>query len=301
MSTITNSGLDAFGASGLASWVNYAGLSTDSATFDNTTATLSGEVAALRTSNAGGFAVSTNYTTPTNKVRRTYKFYRVWNFTASYNLTKWGLFATVSGGSISALDFFRTIPGDSNSAAISLSVGSGDQLQLIIDEVVELDLIQAAGSVSIAGVNGGNAITTSQGFFTSAVPTATHYGNLFNMFDPTSAPGSGTASNVTFYAINAAGSTQTGVQQLPSSHGAAGVSTGVFTHVAYSAGNYFRDRQCEFNTSYGAGTIDIYGWYALFGSSSQGGHKVHLVTPASFQKTSTQKLRVTVRSSWARL
>lgn len=301
MSTITNTGLDAFGSSGLVSWVNYAGLSTDSATFDNLTSVLSGEVAALRTNNAGGFTPTTTYTTPTNKVRRTYKFYRVWNFTASYNLTKWGLFANSSGGSISALDFFRTIPGDSNSAAISLSVGSGDQLQLIIDEVVELDLIQAAGSVAIVGVNGGAAMTTTQGFFTSAAPTATHYANLFNMFDPTTAPGTNSTSNILFYAINLAGQGQTGVQQLPSSHGAAGTTTGVFTHVAYSAGNYFRDRQCEFNTSYGAGTIDIYGWYALTGSSSQGGHKVHLVTPASFQKTSTQKLRVTVRSSWARL
>lgn len=300
MGTITNSGLDNFGSSGLQTWLSFAGLSTDSNTFDQTTATLSGEVSALRTSNAGGFTATTNYTTPTNKVRRAYRFYRVWNFTSSYNLTKWGLFNLGSGGSVSALDFFRTIPGDSQSAAITLSVSNGDQLQLIIDEVVELDLIQAAGSVQIAGVNGGNAITTTQGFFTNGAPNASHYANLFSAFDPTS-PGGTSASEIKFYAINLAGSTQTGVQQMPASYGIVTSSTGVFTQLAYTAGNYYRDRQVEFQTSYGGGTIDIYGWYMQYGSSSQAGHKVHLVTPVSFQKTNTQKLRLTVRSSWARL
>lgn len=282
MAFLTDSGLDNFGTNPISygawpatsnSYVNYLAVASGSITPSTTTTSVVSQVG-NRSYSDGGFVESENSTTESNRIKDTLTFRRVIDFTADQNLTHWGLFTNSSGGNVSFVDLFRTDPNDSGSSAITLSMQSGDQLQMTFAHITYLDpFLPTTATMDID--NNGTA-TTPPGKKTWFAGGSFAYSYAFLAF-----LGSG---EFRLYSSITDSVSDTGTSLAYKSG----------TGPSYTPGNYYKEKEVTFSTSEGNGSIKGFG----FAYSSHGGFKFVLDT--SITKASTETLKLTFRSSWAR-
>lgn len=295
MPFITDSGLDNIAAYGIGSgnvpaYISYLALGDGSLSPSISTTALANQIFA-RTNSSGGFSVNTVYTLETGYFKRLITYYRVVDFTASYNLTEWGL-APSTSANLSVVDRFRDDENDTGSATRVISVQSGDQLQLIIEEESQV-LGRGGTSVSFNITTDGSPAsfdaTTLPFYKTNAIATILTY--VFQFFDPHS------AKYLSCIAVSGAG--QTGESQMPIVLAANGKT---MTGDTYVNGTFERIFTASFTTS--EVNDDIYGFVGhttqLASNAFQAGAKVHFDSPTNFTKTSLQNLYVPIKLLWDR-
>lgn len=228
----------------------------------------------LRTSSAGGFAssASTVVDAPNNRLIGSFGITRVYDFTASYNLTEVG-FSELSTGAINFRDLFRDGLGN----AITVSVQSGQQLQMTHTLKVAIPYgSNIPTTVNIAGLGNlpgkhtffgvGSTLLPFQSAFLPASPNGAIY------VRPMSTANSGSETALGGSVLNGTNSPNALMD-------------------AYVTGSYKRTKTAIWTTS--MTNQATYGW--VFCSLSPGdnsnptsGYKVTLDAP--FTKTATNKL-----------
>ena len=292
---ITNQGLDlvtsvdsndSTGIMYFEKWHRYTAIGTGSTAPAQTDIGLEAEVA--RTSSTGGFSgTDTEELDATaNKARYVTTTYRVFNFTSSYNLTEYGHFTGSSGSNAVFRDLFRQDPNDPNSAAITISVQDGDQLQIIKTFILEVAWEAASKTVDVTGI--GN-ITGTQ---VLGVQSASWLKNLLRTLWPGENP-----AYLKVFALDETVPTDRGAQ-LP---GSALSSQKSCTQDDYTSGTYTRRRKAKFETS--DANHDWYGWCAGgFNSTNAQYASLRFVTDTqpAFTKADTHTLELWLDVSWAR-
>lgn len=303
MSYITDTGLDNMGNYGIntlagdgsnnVAWLEYLAVGTGAMTPGVGISALVNET--HRSGSRGGFSTVSAITTPTGIFRRSTTFYRVINFSGSYNLTEWGLFPGSSGGSPSVVDRFREDPNDNGSAFVTISVQDGDQLQMIFTEVI--DLVPYGAQANVVTITTDDTPVDYDAVHTVfSEVTSTDAAVFTTIWNPDN-----WSTDIQLILLYAAGATQTGVTEDPTGNIAGFTTTGIDENLtAYTNGTYYRDKEVLLATN--IGNDDIYGFafcYVLAGSN-RSGFKTHFTSPASFEKLDTQELTVTLRVSWDR-
>lgn len=179
---ILNSGLDAACVSDAAAvgtypafgkFIDYACFGTGSAAPAASDTALGAQVGG-RSNNGGGFAPSsTGGADGSAKVIwAEVTFTRVFSIGGNVNATEWGL-AAASTGNLSVRELFRADPLDNSSSPITLTLESGDELQLVVTLRVQADWEYASKSFVITGTAGNDASGTHTGNASLALGTAT--------------------------------------------------------------------------------------------------------------------------------
>lgn len=300
---ITNFGLDACasttaGTSSLyfGPWHQYSAVGTGSANPAQSDTALAAEV--MRTSSSGGFPTSGSATRDgaTNKLRYTVTSYRVFNFTASYNLTEFGHFTGSSGANCVYRDLFRQDPNNPNSLPVVISVQSGDQLQLIRALTVTCDWLTTSKSFVITGTSGNDSNGTHAGDATAFCNSdASVLGVLVALW-----PGGSEGGAQYAYLHCLMGANSNGRDTSVSSSGGAAAA---LTADTYTNGSYERTKRVTFSTS--QANVTMTGWAVTSDVSVPSvaintGYKFVLTNPASFTKDSLHTLTLVFRMTWAR-
>lgn len=301
---ITNYGLDAVALVSSANntyygypyfylWSRYTAIGTGTTAPGQSDLSLASEVA--RTDNAGGFPYQESIVAdPTeNKVRYIATEYRVFNFTASYNLTEYGHFTDASGANCVYRDLFRQDPNDPNSLPVVITVLPGEQLQIVKTVIIEASWQPTTYSIVITGMPGKDGAGTHD--VSATVFADSGYGvaalHALRTFWAYSAPAIGAAMG----AISP--NRDTGISAIYAYPHA------TVTAEPYSMGTYTRDFVAEFPTSQANG--EIYGFVVYsatvnYGSSTVGGYKLVFTNPSTITKASTHKLKIVFRVTWGR-
>ncbi|GIW39021.1 MAG: hypothetical protein KatS3mg075_502 [Meiothermus sp.] len=294
---ITNFGMDAVAAVDSNSaganrpyftkWFRYTAVGTGSTAPAQTDTALVSEVA--RTENNGGFNPSETYVrnSSANVIRGTITEYRVFNFTASYNLTEFGHFTSSSGANCVYRDLFRQNPNDPSSTPVVISVQNGDQLQIIATLIIEVPWLVENYSFDITGIGTING----QGTAFSTIDT----------YSPIRLLWPGGISNNTQHGDLAA---ITANGQSPNRDTSVNIATSgpSLSADAYTNGTYQRTKRATMSTSYANGTI--YGFVIVTGSTTNpatSGYKFLLSSPASITKSNLYTLTLVFRIEWSRI
>lgn len=281
-------------------WVQYACFGTGSSTPDPTDIALDAQVGA-RTNDRGGFDNTEGFGLDDGLDIMWYEvtFIRVFNIGSNVNATEWGLAAT-SGGNLSVRDLFRADPNDPMSSPITLTLESGDQLQLVVTVRVQADWEYASKSFVISGAPGHDANGTYDGN-AALTPGAGSSITAVRMTLRAAWPGgsdTGASRGAYVTARMSDQSTQAKDQDLTGSQVAA-------TTVAetYTPGDYYRDYTCTWST--GQANAAIYGFDTINAASGSGhvgrGFRFLFTNPATLVKTSSHRLSITLRKRIARL
>jgi len=265
-------------------WHRYTAVGTGSSTPSESDVALEAEVA--RTSDTGGFLKSETAETDStnNVVRYTSTTYRVFNFSASYNLTEYGHFTDSTGSNAVFRDLFRQDPNDPNSAAITISVQSGDQLQIIKTFVLEVAWEAVAKTVTITGIGD---IAGTQVVAAATTEFATILGFLRGLW-----PGETSSTYVDMHPFSAAVGSTARDYSVSSSIGigADGIRD------TYTSGSYTLRTRFTYQTN--EANHEWYGWVA-FGYRDAGVRFIPDTQPA-FTKADTYTLEIWLDVSWAR-
>lgn len=245
-----------------------------------------------RTNDNGGFVDSEDagLDAGTNTIWYEGTFTRVFAIGSNVNATEWGL-APQATGNLSVRELFRADPNDNNSSPITLTLESGDQLQLVVTLRVEAAWAYANSSFVITGTAGndtngkhdGNGTISSGTSSTTSVVVqslgaAWPGGNINSTYDRIYAwlvdiSGFGKSDNLTGSNTYVAGAAET-----------------------YTPGDYYRDWVGTFSTSTANG--DIYGFQVGFNNY---GYRFYLTDPVKLTKAATHRLILTYRRSISRL
>lgn len=286
MPFLTDSGLDNFGTTGV-NYSFYAAIGTGALTPSIATTTLANEV--QRSNSSGGFSTSNTFPIVGNKIRRETTFTRVFDITSAINVTEWAMFASSSGGSCSFVDRFRSDPNDVNSSEVTLTLQSGDQLQMELSNAIELDWGLMPATVPIDDNGSITNYSAEITPYTRGTFNEIEAGLIFETFLPN------LTGTMFIGSITLTGSTQKSVTEMPDDYHLESVVL-----QSYIAGSYQRDKLSSHSTSESNG--DIYGFHIRrINGGFSGGIKSHFLSPAFFSKTALQTLDVTLRSSWSRL
>lgn len=272
-------------------WFRYAAVGTGTAEPAATDTALVAQVGD-RTENTGGFGHSRTYErdTTNNVMRLTVVLHRVFDFTASYNLTEFGLFTGTSGNNCVYRNLFRSDPNDNSSTPVVISVQNGDQLQLIITFIVEMPWQATTYSFDITNIG---TITGIGTFFDAANGDSA---SLYS-FQTLWPGGIGHFGYGNLLVVPSAGQPTSRDTSV-----AVSIDGPIFVGAAYTSGSYMHDRTATMPTSYGNG--DIYGFVvsAIPNEPQQsGGYKFILTNPTSITKANTHTLQLTFRVTWGRL
>lgn len=301
---ILNSGLDAActatsaagtGSANAEAWpyfcsfIQYAAFGTGSSAPSATDTTL-GSQSGSRSNSRGGFsnAIDAGADDSVDILWFEATFTRVFAISGNVNATEWGL-APAATGNLSVRELFRTDPNDNSSSPITLTLESGDELQLVVTLRVEATWEYASKSFTLTGVG---TVTGDASFSAGASPSLSDIRNALRQGWPGE---TGTISNNSFD-VRVFLSSQAAISKAADMSGSDAVAaTG--SHDSYTPGNFWRDLSVTFGTSEGNGTV-----YALVKGNAKGvGYRFILTDPVSFVKASTHKLTLTVRRSIARL
>ena len=301
---IVNSGLDNIAQTNSFSATNstffclpivYAYVSTNTATV-NLTDTSLGAGTTIYSLDNGSIAATTLYEADAgaNVLRATITQYRVFNFTASYNLTKYGLGKDISGALLTFISLFHVDPNDELSATRVISVDDGDQLQIITTFVIEVPWLTTSKNFTITnvGVVTGNAtfyaVTTTNNNIRNAIlsafwPGGNGISGVGTQLRTTITAGLSSARDTTF--ANAIGPTSR-VNPDPYPY-----STGTFTKVN------------QYRMDVGSGNGNQLGWaigYNVAGGTAplDYGYKFVLTSPASMTKTTDNTLTMDYTITW---
>ncbi len=267
-------------------WHMYTAVGTGSTAPSQADTALVSEVA--RTSSNGGFARTeekgTDSTTNTVWFRST--TYRVFNFSSAYNLTEYGHFTSSSGANAVFRDLFRQNPNDPNSAAVTISVQSGDQLQIIKTFELTADWNNLAKTVTLT-VPGGTDITLSgvQG-----------WGGGYTFLDSMLAalwPGHSSGAFASLHGTQTTDRTQ--------AINTSGVVAKNITRDAYAAGTYTRRYRATYSTADANKAWS--GWAFVWSTSTSfmnPSFRFVFDTPDSFTKDNTHTLELLLDVSWSR-
>lgn len=222
-------------------------------------------------------------------------FTRVFEISGNVNAAEWGASLDPTGN-LSVRDLFRADPTNPESAPVTLTLETGDQLQVVITFRVEATWEYENKSFVINGTAGNDTTGTHTGRAT-ATPAANSSlegirGALTFLWP----------SNGGLYLHALATSqvaTPKGSNFSSNSRGAAPMML-----AAYTPGDYYRDVTGVFSTSAAVG--DHYGWVMSFTNNTSPvnysqGLRFVLDDPASLAKESSHRLSLTVRKSISRL
>lgn len=294
---ILNSGLDnaaksqwnPAGASNNSFWTAFAAYGTGTTAPDVSQTTLVSEAA--RSGSDGGFPVSITYLrdTSANVFRATVINTRVFNITGSVNATEYGWTPASTSGVFTWRDLFRDDPNNPASTPVTLSLQNGDQLQIIMTQIVEIPWLTVSESFTMTGFGTVNGQATFYGT-TDALITAV---SIMNAFWP-----GGSAQSVLLRSVTAAASTarDTGLSALL---GAANAP--VLTSDAYTDGDYFRTRRATFGTSGAVGNLTAVAIApGVVNTTAAINHGYKFVFDSAFTKASTHTLELVHRVEWER-
>lgn len=272
-------------------FVRYAAFGTGSAAPAAGDTALGSQVGS-RTYDRGGFADSEDagLDAGANTIWYEGTFTRVFAIDSNVNATEWGL-APQATGNLSVRELFRADPNDNGSSPITLTLESGDQLQLVVTLRVEAEwefvnksfvITGTAGNDTNGKHDGKGTISSGASSITSAV--AQSLGAAW--------PGGGVTSTydrVYAWLVDISG------------FGKSGNLTGSNTYAdgaaeTYTPGDYYRDWVGTFSTSQANG--DIYGFQVGFNHS---GYRFYLTDPVKLTKAATHRLILTFRRSISRL
>lgn len=272
-------------------FINYACFGTGSATPAASDTSL-GSQAGSRTTSNGGFASSTSQGVDDTEDVVWYEstYTRVFSIGGNVNATEWGL-AYASTGNLSVRELFRADPLDNSSSPVTLTLESGDELQLVITLRVEATWEYETKSFTITGAPGNDSAGTYEGKATVSSGSATTELAIRNALLAVW-PG-GTGGQHTCVQITSDSSTVAKGANFASSDAAPTVVA-----ASYATGTYYRDTTATFSTSTGNG--DHYAWNVGVAQQNSGFRFV-LDDPAKLTKASTHKLTLTLRRSIARL
>lgn len=306
---ILNSGLDAActnnaiadGSSpdrrpSFSAFIMYAAFGTGS-TAPSVTDTSLGAQVGSRSNNDGGFNYSETSGLDSTNDLIWYEgtFTRAFTIDSPVNATEWGLSAA-STGNLSVRELFRTDPNDNSSLAVTLTLDSGDELQLVITLRVQADWQYVSKSFVVTGTAGNDAAGTHTGNASVSTGTAT---TTVEITSALSSAWPGGATGTASY-LNVFTSDKSSVAINQNLSTAATFAT--MTNAAYTPGNHYVDCSCTFGTS--AANGDHYAWSVVANSHytyASWGYRFILTSPAKLTKASTHKLSLTVRKSIARL
>lgn len=264
------------------SWRTYLAVGTSSTAPAVGQTALGAEV--MRGQDAAGLPASNTYSVTNGVMTGAFKQTRVLDFAASFNLTEWGLSdVSTAGGLICIRELFR----DGNGGAITLSVQAGQQLQLT--HTLNIQLTYAAGAAASFDLTGVGTLQGQATWFTAGSTSAL----LDDMF------GSGFNPAKTGYGARPLTTANTGAPDALGGSAAASADSISMTLATYTTGSFTRTRTASWNT--GNANYAHYGW--IFGSTytaPYAGFKFSLTNPASFVKTSANKLTLNLKLTWGR-
>lgn len=278
-------------------FIQYAAFGTGSATPDPTDTALSAQVGS-RSNNRGGFnnVISSGQDSVNNIMWREQTFTRVFSISGNVNATEWGL-APANTGNLCVRELFRADPNDNTSSPITLTLETGDELQLVITLRVEAAWEYQNKSFVITGTAGNDtngthdgraAVTTGAVTTDSAISDALRsvwpgdtYGNAFVFTADQSSVGLGDNNNAS---------------QAQRVQGSASAES-------YTPGSHYRDVIGTFGTSIANGDIYAFGQgrWNYSSPTNHSGFQFILIDPPTLTKASTHRLTLTVRKSIARL
>ena len=276
-------------------WHRYTAIGTGSSTPAQTDVALEAEVA--RTQDNGGFQRDEVFEADAsaNVVRFRSTTYRVFNISASYNLTEYGHFINSSGSNAVFRDLFRQDPNDPNSTAITISVQDGDQLQIIKTFIIEIPWTEETKTVTISGIGdvagtqvfgvSSNADIYLRYTFTSLWPGETSYQRAWWFDGPVTA---GRADELPSSSLGDIPNDSDWVNG---------------TADPYTPGSHIRRKRFKWETS--EGNTEWYGWcfggYDLYSNTPRrASFRFIFDTQPGFTKADTHTLEIWLDVSWAR-
>jgi len=267
-------------------WHRYTAVGTGSTAPSQSDVALEAEVA--RTDSTGGFPLEGVAEQDATANRQRYKTttYRVFDFTSSYNLAEYGHFTSSSGSNAVFRDLFRQDPNDPNSAAITISVQDGDQLQIIKTFIIEIPWEAVAKTITITGIG------DLPGTHVAASVSTGWVRELIRALWP----GENSSSLVALPLKQAVSTDRT--TQLHNSDIGDSVNC---TKDAYTSGSYTIRLRAKFETS--QNNFDWYGWCAGgFNNVNVEYASIRFITDAhpAFTKADTHTLELVLDTSWAR-
>lgn len=281
-----------------AGFVQYAAFGTGSTAPAASDTALDAQVGS-RSNNRGGFAndSAAGLDSTNDIIWAEVAYTRVFDISGNVNAAEWGL-APGSTGNLSVRELFRADPNDNGSSPITLTLESGDELQLVVTLRVQADWEYESKSFVITGTAGNDTAGTHTGNGTISTGTATSSGTIINALQLAWPGLSGLLGSV-HGALAAILSDQTSVSK---SGNLSAIGGSVYlTQLSYTPNNFYRDYTATFGTSDANG--DHYAWAVGHPSpvNQNVGYRLILTSPTKLTKASTHKLTLTVRLSIARL
>lgn len=269
-------------------FVEYAAFGTGSTAPDPADTALDAQVGS-RTNANGGFVASTDsgIDPNTDTVWAESTFTRVFSIGSNVNAAEWGL-SPAAAGNLSVRELFRADPNDNQSSPVTLTLETGDQLQLIVTLRVEATWGYDSKSFVITGTAGNdtNGTHTGQASVVAVGSALTALGCVWP-------GGAGTSDNDAY--LRAYHTSQSGRAIDANLTGAPTEVTPVLAD--YTPGNHYRDRVATFTTAQANG--DHYAWHQGNGNGS--GYRFILTNPTLLTKQNTHRLALTLRTTIARL
>jgi len=267
--------------------ISYTAVGTGSTAPAQSDTALDNEIA--RTSNDGGFSSSkqTAQDAAGNKLRYEHTSYRVFSFSQAYNLTEYGHFINSNGNSAVFRDLFRQNPNDPNSPPITISVQSGDELQIIRTLILEVPW-EEVSTTQVLTVPGGSDLSLP-GIQTVGIHAASDIEDLFELV---LWPGATSKINV--------GLLNPGVSVARTQ----AIDNNILSYTAtvrdtYAAGSHQITRRATFPTS--QGNAQIAGWALYYKYDYNNScYKFVIDSGTNFTKSDTHTLELLYNVSWSR-